>query len=198
MARPVASDVTEDIFGSLGPFAKDDGEATAWHLLKFIEALAGPFVFLDALIADEGSVPGWANLFSPATAPAWLLPHSGQYVGVTVPEGMAEADARTRITDEAGWRRGRIDSIINALKAVMTGTKIVNYVERYTSAYTLYVQTYSAQVPDTAAFQEILDTVVPGGIVVTWYNQPGVSIDELVGTIDAQVGTIDNYITVTP
>lgn len=194
MARPVVSDVAEDVFGSLGPWRDADGESTNWELLKTVDALMHPAAIVDEFTADDGDIPGWAKLFDPALVPIDLIGYSGQYVGVTIPEGTPEASARALLTDVAGWKRGRPDSIIAAAKMHLVGDKEVVLVERYNgSAYQLYVGTYYAETPDPVATEADIRASIPAGIILTYELIPGPDIDELIGTINAQVGTIDDY-----
>lgn len=66
-----------------------------------------------------GYIPAYGKLLDPVTCPAADLPYLGQYVGVTVPTGATEAEARALVKAEAGLERGTRKAIEAAIKRVL-------------------------------------------------------------------------------
>jgi hypothetical protein len=84
-----------------------------------IEWKGAPFLSLaeqEACIPD----PGWGPILNPRTFPAQFNPqYLGQYVGVTAPEGLTNAEDLVLIAEEQGFSRGTPTSILMAAKRGM-------------------------------------------------------------------------------
>src|SRR4051795_10702098 len=130
MAGPVLSDLGERLRERTAPLAPTDADHD-WVHAHLCEAIG-------VMLAEVGQVydpadphPPGAPLLDPALAPDWALPWVGQLVGVHVPPGLTPDQARTLITDVAGWGRGTPDSLRAAAEAFLTGGKTVYFRERH-------------------------------------------------------------------
>lgn len=79
-----------------------------------------------ALIEEEGTegepgwLPPWGRLFDPDLCPAADLPYLGQLVGVDVPLGAPEPEARALVRAKAGISRGTRASVEAAIERSIT------------------------------------------------------------------------------
>lgn len=165
MTRPAVSPTAEELYASLGAYAVGD-EDQDWHLLLFCEALCAAFVEPIAELVSErdGRVP-WEGLFSPADCPVEFLPWLAQWTGSTLTSGMTEAEMRAAITLPAGWRRGTLDALTQAVERTLTDSKTVHVDERYgDAAYQLRVRTLATETPDAAATEAAVRSQKPIGI----------------------------------
>ena len=92
---------------------------------------------ISSLVLDVGSpddpsgyTPGWSILLDPNNCPTQYLPYCGMFVGVFVPPGMPDAQARAQIKARAGWYRGTLGAIVMTAKQYLTGTQSCQIVER--------------------------------------------------------------------
>jgi hypothetical protein len=165
---------------------------------SYCQAIAAMFgeVELYSLAGDDSD--GWAILLDVDRCPAKALPYLGQLIGVTVPIGMADSDARALIRDRPQWRRGTPARLVEVAQATLTGTKFVNLLERSASAapsdpaYGLTVVTRTPETPNPAATLAALLQAKPAGIVLLHLVTPSAIVDELTGTIDSLTGTVDS------
>lgn len=180
MNRPEVSELTEQIYASLGAFAKLD-PANDYHLLRHTEAWARPMLGdLYEIVRDRDDRPGWAVLFDPDEAPAEALPYLAQFPGATLTESMTEAERRAEIKNPSGWRRGTLPSMIQAIKRALTGSKIVLIEERFNgSAYRIWVRTIEGETPDPAATEAAMLSQKPVGIVPLYEVVVGLSWNDL-------------------
>lgn len=65
---------------------------------------------------EAGWVPGYGKLFNPEECPGKYLPYLGNFVGVPVPVGTPEAEARALIKAESGLERGTEASVKAAIE----------------------------------------------------------------------------------
>lgn len=82
-------------------------------------AMFDPVGFLaqdQGLDGDAGYVPGWGVLFDVERCPTAYLPYLAQFVGVTVPAGTSDAQARALIRAEGGLQRGKPAAIRSAIQ----------------------------------------------------------------------------------
>lgn len=172
MARPVVSDIAEELYASLGPWQRRDtqiGEDTdQWRLLELCEALAGGLQDVEDIVRDTDDDPGWSIVLDADRAPVDWLPWLGQFVGVRLPVGLSEADQRARIKSTDGFQRGSPEALKEAARSYLTGTKSVFFIERFGSAYRLHVATLIAETPDPGVVERALLEQKPAGIVMTY------------------------------
>lgn len=143
MTTPDAHPTTHAVYRALGP-TMTDGD-TDGVLLRYLDASARLLGDVDDRVRDNDSGLGWARELDPdlTLSPAWL----GQFVGVTVPDGLSLADARARVLERASFRRGTPAALVAAAQAQLTGSRRVDLFERDGSAYQLRVRTYEAETP---------------------------------------------------
>lgn len=65
---------------------------------------------------EHGYVPGYGKLFNPEECPGKYLPYLGMFVGVSIPVGTPEAEARALIKAESGLQRGTEASVKAAIE----------------------------------------------------------------------------------
>lgn len=65
---------------------------------------------------EAGWVPGYGKIFNPETCPVDFLPYLGNFVGVSIPVGTPEAEARVLIKAESGLERGTEASVKSAIE----------------------------------------------------------------------------------
>jgi hypothetical protein len=77
------------------------------------------------LIEEEGSegepdwVAAWGKVFDPDLCPAAALPYLGCFVGVEIPKGTPEAEARALVKAKAGTERGTRASVVAAIEGAI-------------------------------------------------------------------------------
>lgn len=222
MSAPVISDIGEESYLALGPWAKDD-ELFEWQLKYFIEAMFGGMqVGLDVASSD-GVRSGWQRMVDPDHVLRQFLPWMAQFVGVIVPMRLSEVEERDFVKNNNGFKRGTVDFIKSFIANQLTGSKTVEVHERTTSPYHLRIVTYRAETPNITfgddfiahpTFQESLDayptfadfpsgeTIIevflqdakPGGLVLTYEVLDGATFRQL----DAQYGTFQDELDALP
>ncbi len=157
------------------PWATED-------LLRLADALGEMFQDILVLAEEEGEdgtagyVPAWSTLLNVNTCPAADLPYLGQFVGVEVPKGATEAEARADVKAESGLERGTRQSLEALLKKAL-GTVPFFILERTKSvegddAYwvTIIIPTGHVAQPQT---DEEIEKTLPGGIMFTILERAG-------------------------
>lgn len=141
---------------------------------------------------------GWGSLMDVSTTPEWALPWLAQFVGVRTITGLDDASQRIRIRSAAGFSRGTPSSIIAAARQYLTGQRKVELYEREGSPWKFRLRTYSSETPFPEKVRAAVESLKPAGIVFDYEIQEGIEINDLIGTIDGLVGTIDSYSTIIP
>jgi len=147
--------------------------ASRTDLERYLRALAAMFEPVEALAAEVGSdgepgyVPAWGTLLDVETAPADALPYLATYVGVQLPNGVGEVEARTLIKEEAGFQRGTRSALEAALTRVL-GIGVPFTIEERTNvkgeedAY--YFLVIVAPGKSSNALLEAINAVKPAGV----------------------------------
>jgi hypothetical protein len=89
------------------------------RLCDAIGAIAEPLMSVlqeTGIDGEPGFVPAYGKLFDPVTCPGEYLPFLGNLIGVPVPVGASEAEARALIKAESGLERGTEASINAAIE----------------------------------------------------------------------------------
>lgn len=177
MPRPVVSDTAEELYASLGPWARRDtdiGESSdEWRLLELCEALAGGLQAVNDVVRDTDDGPGWSIVMDADRAPIGWLPWLGQFVGVRIPAGLSEAEQRARIKNTDGFQRGTPEALKAAARSYLTGDQTVFFIERYGSPYRLQVATLDSETPDPVAIERALLEQKPAGVILTYVTVAG-------------------------
>jgi hypothetical protein len=170
--------------------------ALAWYL-DAIGAMLSP---LHDLVTDQGFdgdlgyVPGYGQIFDPVTCPTEQLGYLAQFVGVSIPAGMSDSDARALIRAEQGMQRGSPGAIIAAAQRFLT-TSFVVLQERTAAdgtpdAYHAVVGFRPADLLTTEAdLIKAVEAVKPGGIQITYVASAGYTWNEAINTWSADTFT---------
>jgi hypothetical protein len=186
----------QQAYEGLGPWARADDTG---DLLAFVRAVFGHLTEIEDIVRDSDTHVGWGRLLDVDAAPGWALPWLAQFVGVTPIKGLDDASQRIRIKAAAGFHRGSPSAIIAAARQYLTGTRRVELYERDGSAWRFRVRTYLSETPDPQAVRDAVKALKPAGLVFIHEVQSGISINQMVGTIDEQgARTIDSYSNVVP
>lgn len=160
----------DSLLADFEPYLVDDDGSLA----TFLEAMALGFEPIDQVVRDTDAGPGWSQILDPNRAPAWALTWLAQLVGIQLPAGTPEATARNLIRTPAGWRRGSVGAIQDAVRPLLTGSQTVIVLERTGGAwagadnpYHFSVVTYTSETPDTAAVVAAVNAQKPAGLVVS-------------------------------
>lgn len=140
-----------------------------YPLLTLCEAIAGRLQGVEDLIRDDPVTgdPGWSIVMDVDRAPDDWLAWLAQFAGVRLDPSLSDADQRIRIKSTDGFKRGTPAAIAGAVQPLLTGTKTVQIVERYGTAYRLNVITLAAETPDPAKVQAAALAQKPAGLVMT-------------------------------
>jgi hypothetical protein len=151
----------------MGPLTRGD-EGQGWPLLRLCEVIAAPVAEVDGLAADTDTQVGWGPLLDPDLCPAKALPWLGQMIGVTVPVGTPEVDARYLVTHSPGWSRGTPPAVLAAARRWLNGDRRAVLTERAGGdAYAVGVTVYAAQVINLTALTSSVRAALPAGLSLT-------------------------------
>jgi hypothetical protein len=183
------------LYQQLRPIAGEDAEhgyATA-HLCA---ALMKPVELISKLASEVGDRPGYADAVDLPETPTQLLPWLGQFSGTPLIDGEDPEEQRRKIREARGSHRGKVQAILSDVKATLTGTQTVTLIERYEGKTCMnLVITRASETPDEAATLAALNNrqTKPLGAVYILVAADSILIYELLGTVDEQAGTIDEY-----
>jgi len=177
VAEPVMSQWGERLRERTQPLQPND-ELYGWAHAILCEALAQPYLQVCALIDPPEPYPPWGPLFDVNVCPAWALPWLAQLVGVRIPAGMSEEDTRVFLKQAAGHNVGTVEAIRASLMGTLVSARppapaTVYFRERDGSAYRLEVVTLDPETPDPALTQRVLESVLPGGLVLAYRHIEG-------------------------
>jgi hypothetical protein len=150
------------------PLAPDDA-AYGYAHAYLCEAIGRMLAQLADVFDPDGDVPPLAPILDPVLCPTWALPWLAQFLGVQLPSGVSDAQARGMIQDVAGFKRGTVAAMRAVVLPLLTGTKTLWLRERNLGdAYALDVVTLTGETPSQAAVLSALLSQKPGGIVLTY------------------------------
>jgi hypothetical protein len=178
IARPDMSPQGERLAERTGPMAVDD-EARDWAHAILCGALGEVLEQVGEIADPEDPYPPMAPLLSAELCPAWALPWLAQFVGVSIPVGATEQQARDIVTDVAGFKRGTPAAMRAAAGLFLTGEKTVFFRERDGSPYRIEVVTLTSETPDPAKVLNALLLQKPGGLVLSFRQVEGWDYQEL-------------------
>lgn len=192
MPRPTdVSETGERLYEELEPLALED-EANDWALLVLCGAFGLQWQPITDLTGDaEDGTPGWGSLLDIDNCPDRYLPHLGMYVGTRLDGITDPVTQREAVRSHNNFQRGTRAALIAEVQETLTGTQTVRVLERNEGAYRLTVITDPTETPDETATLAAILRQKPGGIVLEYYTSVGTTIDELVGEIYVQAGTIN-------
>lgn len=115
MAYTITSPFGERLFARLEPWQSDD-------LARFCDALGvmfDPVLELAEEVGTDGEpgyIPPYGRPFDPDECPYDALGFLGNFIGVPIPVGASEAEARALVKAESGLNRGTRSSIESAIQ----------------------------------------------------------------------------------
>ena len=120
----------------------------------------------------------WEAVFDVDRCPPVALPYLGQFVGARLIIGSSVESQREQIRRPSRQDRGKLQTIIDAVKPLLTGTKAVVVRERSglggtDNAWRLTVITLTNETPNPAAVEAAIRSVKPGGIVLAYSHTLG-------------------------
>jgi hypothetical protein len=167
------TEIGQDLYDRLGPHQESDLDMPGQPLLALSDACIGTLQPMEDVIRDEDEGPGWSKILDPDRAPAEWLDWLSQFGGGRIPAGASEQEKRDHIKEAPAFRRGGPQSIVDAIKRVLTGTKTVYMKERDGGAYRLTIATKVSETPSEAVALNAILTQKPGGIVLTYFTVTG-------------------------
>jgi hypothetical protein len=167
MADIVLSPLGQRLRERTQPLAPDDETYDFAHA-KLCEGMMLPYAQLAELVDPPDPLLPWEPLFDVDLCPYWALPWLGQIVGIRLPSGLSDEDARNFIKDLGPLKRGSPQAIIAAAKYALTGNKTVILHERDNGdAYLLEVVTLTSETPDPALVLRYVMTQKPAALKLT-------------------------------
>ena len=194
MPEPVHTPLGERLRERTQPLAPND-ELYGYAHAYLCEGIGRMLAQVAEVCDPEGDLPPLAPLLDIDLCPDWALPWLAQWVGVRLPSGVSESEARALIRSVAGFSRGTPVAIEAALASVLTGTKTVFFRERDGSPYRLEVVTLTGETPDPAATLAVLKTQIPGGIVLSYRTVESWDWQQVVATIATWADVTTTYTT---
>lgn len=181
-----------ELYESAAPLAYADPE-NGYALLTTCDAVGTMAAELETLTRqdDEGNDP-WSIIMDADRAPGKWLPYIAQFPGQTIPVGTDEATAREMIKSPSNQERGGVDKMVYEAKLTLTGTKYVRVIERDGDEDTISFFVRTSECVDEDATRDSILAVKPAGLLLNLVVSESPVIDELIGSIDSQTGSIDN------
>ncbi len=118
---------------------------------------------------EAGYVPAWGTLLEVERAPLSALGYLGNYVGVTIPAGATEAEARALVKAESGLARGTRASLEAAVRRIL-GAAPFTIQERTATGGGVEAYHFNILVGpgmSSQALFEAVNSVIPAGL---WYS----------------------------
>jgi hypothetical protein len=160
----------DNLIDQFAPYLADDDGS----LVAYLTACAYGRELVDDIVRDTPEGVGWSSLLDPDRAPTWALRWLAQFVGVQAAPGTDETWLRQAIRTPAGWRRGTIQAIRDAVGPLLTGGRTIIIIERAGGAwsaadnpYHFTVATFIDETPDPAAVVAAVGKQKPAGMVAS-------------------------------
>lgn len=166
MPAPDLTPTGEYIWDEVG-VAQPGDDQRGWPARMLVGAVAKALGPLFDLVRDTEDGPGWSAVLDPDRAPVWALPWLGNFVGVTLPPGLTEAQQRARLVNPPAFNRGTFDGLVAAVRQTITGTGYVFALERQGSPYRITVVTRTSETPDPGGTLVAAKSQKPAGLVLT-------------------------------
>lgn len=156
----------------------------------YLSAISAMGEQLFSLIWDQGDPddpdyqPGWGSLFDVDLCPTQFLPFLAQMVGVSIPTGTDDTDARQLIRVEQGMQRGTVAAIVAAASRFLSSGSPTLF-ERTAAdgstpdAYHFVIVVTTADVTDAVQLAAAVDACKPGGVMWTLIETSSWTIAEL-------------------
>jgi hypothetical protein len=159
-------------------------------------------IYGEGVDGEPGFIPGWGRLFDPDLCPSAYLGYLAQFVGVSIPAGTGDAQARALIRQEAGIQRGTLAAIRAAVIRNLSGTQSCFINERLRvdgtpDAYQMVVVVRPEEVVSLTALTAAVDAVRPAGILVNYVQSDGFTWSSAIHLWSAE-GTWDSFASTQP
>ena len=172
---------TERLLEKMAPWNKGPITNGKTDFERYVAALAAPYEEVEEIAMEEGVagepgyVPAYGKLLDPTLCPAKFLPWLGMFVGVEIPAGATEAEARAIVKAESGLARGTKASLEALLRkalgvapfTILERTKTVEGDDAYW--VTIIVPTGHISQP----VYEQINLTIPGGILYQVIERSG-------------------------
>jgi hypothetical protein len=152
--------------GPVGPSGKTDLEI----LCESIGALFDPLLSIAEESGSDGEaayIPAYGRLFEVKTATLAELRYLSNYIGVSIPAGATEAEARVLCEAESGLERGTLKAVEAAIKRII-GSAPFTIQERTSLAGGVAAYHFNVLVgagKSSAALITAIEEVKPGGVM---------------------------------
>lgn len=189
------------------------------HIAWYLDTLGALFQNTAPIVIDSGSADGepdgngnfsyqtgYGSVFTvnprfdgdTATTQTPQLPYVAQYVGVTLPPNVTDAQARALIVQQSNIQRGGPESIVAAAQQWLTGTQHVNLIERQRadgtkSAYWFVLYVRPEEVIDATALTNAVNAIKPAGIKWDLVQSDSTPWSALTGTWNTITGIWNNF-----
>jgi hypothetical protein len=153
-------------------------EEFGWSHAILCESLAQPYLQVTELIDPPEPYPPWAPLFHIDLCPSWALPWLAQAVGIRIPAGTPDWQARQLILYAAGHTVGTVKAMTFAIRLTLVTSRppdpaTVIFRERDGSAYQLEIITMDPETPDPQHTLDVILASKPGGLVLRYRSMVG-------------------------
>lgn len=190
MSAPTTTQIAADAYARLEPIWAGDDQR-GYPLLTFLGGIGEAFRQVEEIARAQPGREPYQQAYDIDLAPDWFLPFLGQFVGVQVTPGADPVVQRQQVRAEGGFIRGRPSTLVSAVQATLTGAQRVRLTERYTDAWTIDVQTYPTETPDTTATANAARAAKAAGLVMTVGTRSIPLVDDGTRTVDAGTATVD-------
>lgn len=189
---PPYSSLGERLRERTEPLAPDDADWGYAHA-KLCEGMMLPFAQLAELVDPPDPLVPWEPLFNVDICPYWALPWLAQLVGVRLPGGLSDADARNFIKELGAFKRGSPDAIRAAASFALNGDNPSVFLRERDDgdAYRLEIVTLASETPDINLVIRYILTQKPSGIFLAARTTTGWDYQQMrthfVGKVYSQV-----------
>jgi hypothetical protein len=159
---------TDSLIDLLEPMFYDD--VNQGHALQtYLGGLGLNFEIVEeyARDTDDGKI-GYSILVDATRVPDEAIPWLGQFVGITITQGLPPDQQKEQLIGLGNWKRGTVAALKAAPLPFLTGSQTVIVKERDTSPYHFEVITYADETTDSAKVLEALMSQKPAGLIMTY------------------------------
>jgi hypothetical protein len=170
-ATPLSVSVTTlDWWNQLGPWRDADNASgiagNGYPLLTVLDAIGSQYNVTEQYTRDDPTHIGWGQLLDVNACPTFALPWLAQFAGVSIPVGSTDPQMRALITSQANTKRGTPATLIAILKSFLTGTQIIQLLERTPDPYSFTIACQASQIAGGAIF----DSQLASFVLAAWWK----------------------------
>jgi hypothetical protein len=171
LLNPLPNSIGELLPAAMGPWMTDD----LADLCAVIALMWAPYEIYYLDDPDGDGNDGWSVFLDVDLCPTEALPSLAQWIGERLPTGLTDAASRQWIRDAPNSKRGTPESIARAAQRTLTGSQIVQILERTLpnggpdpNGDNFIVYTYASQTPNAGVVWMNLLDVIPADMVCTY------------------------------